>query len=241
MTVDDGQPWQLPSSRSRATPSRHAEVLHTPGVRAEVGANLVEGALDPGVHVQRVQVVQQQEALHQRVLGQAVEHRGARRAILLERGHDVLQPVAVEADQQPDQFLGHRGRVTRVARAQRDEQFLDPRADVSHAAHAPLPPSAGPSAILTGTVIGPPLCRRPGQAVELGRPGSPGPAQGPHVDNVTVIGECTLSSILPLPRYMCTPQGRHGSKLRTARMMSMPLNDSGGFSSKIGVFCTASS
>ena len=58
---------------------------------------------------------------------------------------------------------------------------------------------------------------------------------------MTDIGECTLSSSLPLPRYMCTPHGRQGSKLRTARMMSMPLNRSGGFSSKIGVFCTASS
>ena len=58
---------------------------------------------------------------------------------------------------------------------------------------------------------------------------------------VTVNGECTLSSFFPPPRYMCTPQGRHGSKLRTARMMSMPLNVSGGFSSKIGVFCTESS
>ena len=54
-------------------------------------------------------------------------------------------------------------------------------------------------------------------------------------------GVCTRSSSLPLPRYMWTPHGRHGSKLRTARMMSMPLNRSGGFSSKIGVFCTASS
>ena len=35
---------------------------------------------------------------------------------------------------------------------------------------------------------------------------------------------------------MCTPHGRHGSKLRTARMMSMPLKLSGPFSSKIGVF-----
>ncbi len=45
----------------------------------------------------------------------------------------------------------------------------------------------------------------------------------------------------PFPVYMCTPQGRHGSKLRTARMMSTPLKFSGPFSSKIGVFCTASS
>ena len=46
---------------------------------------------------------------------------------------------------------------------------------------------------------------------------------------------------LPLPVYMCTPHGRHGSNERTARMMSTPLKFSGPFSSKIGVFCTASS
>src|SRR5262249_49368470 len=55
------------------------------------------------------------------------------------------------------------------------------------------------------------------------------------------MGTCLTSSTLPLPRYMCTPHGRHGSKLRTARMMSMPLNLSGPFSSNSGVFCTASS
>jgi len=55
------------------------------------------------------------------------------------------------------------------------------------------------------------------------------------------IGECTVSIVVPLPRYICTPHGRHGSKLRTARMMSMPLKFSGPFSSKIGVPLTASS
>ncbi len=55
------------------------------------------------------------------------------------------------------------------------------------------------------------------------------------------IGECTVSIVLPLPRYICTPHGRHGSKLRTARMMSMPLKFSGPFSSKIGVPVIASS
>ena len=55
------------------------------------------------------------------------------------------------------------------------------------------------------------------------------------------IGACVVFTVLPSPRYMCTPQGRQGSKLRTVRMMSMPLNLSGPFSSKIGVFCTASS
>ena len=55
------------------------------------------------------------------------------------------------------------------------------------------------------------------------------------------IGEWRACNTLPPPRYMCTPQGRHGSKLRTARMMSMPLKLSGPFSSKSGVFWTASS
>src|SRR6185503_17228929 len=55
------------------------------------------------------------------------------------------------------------------------------------------------------------------------------------------VGVCTTFLTRPPPRYMCTPQGRQGSKLRTARMMSMPLNVSGPFSSKMGVFCTASS
>ena len=50
-----------------------------------------------------------------------------------------------------------------------------------------------------------------------------------------------VSRSLVAPLYMCTPHGRHGSKLRTARMMSIPLNLSGPFSSKMGVFCTESS
>ena len=55
------------------------------------------------------------------------------------------------------------------------------------------------------------------------------------------VGVCITLRTLPPPVYMCTPHGRHGSKLRTARMMSTPLKFSGPFSSKIGVFCTASS
>ncbi len=82
-----------------------------------------------------------------------------------------------------------------------------------------------------------------------GLPGVDGPvpvapplAVGPcQIASVMPVGECVVLMTRPPPRYMCTPQGRHGSKLRTARMMSMPLKRSGGFSSKIGVFCTASS
>ena len=54
-------------------------------------------------------------------------------------------------------------------------------------------------------------------------------------------GRCTTFRTLPAPVYMCTPHGRHGSNERTARMMSTPLKFSGPFSSKMGVFWTASS
>src|SRR5207302_985199 len=55
------------------------------------------------------------------------------------------------------------------------------------------------------------------------------------------IGWWTVRSVLPLPRYMWTPHGRHGSNERTARMMSMPRKFSWSFSSKIGWPITASS
>src|ERR1700729_3306433 len=61
---------------------------------------------------------------------------------------------------------------------------------------------------------------------------------GPAAPNM---GECFTSITFPSPTYICTPQGRQGSKLRTVRMISMPLKFSGPLSSKMGVFCTASS
>ena len=54
-------------------------------------------------------------------------------------------------------------------------------------------------------------------------------------------GEWRISSSLDSPSNTWTPQGRQGSKLRRARMMSMPLNFSFPFSSKSGVFMMASS
>ena len=62
-------------------------------------------------------------------------------------------------------------------------------------------------------------------------------AYGRYSTPIPRVGECRFSRILPSPEYMCTPQGRHGSKLRTVRMMSMPLKSSGPFSSKIGLPC----
>ena len=65
-------------------------------------------------------------------------------------------------------------------------------------------------------------------------PGSSGRAAIGYSPVTDWVGECNRSKVFPLPRYMCTPHGRHGSKLRTVRMMSMPLKCSRSFSSKIG-------
>ena len=59
--------------------------------------------------------------------------------------------------------------------------------------------------------------------------------------HASAVGVCNTFRTLPLPVYMCTPHGRQGSNECTARMMSTPLKLSGPFSSKIGVFWTASS
>ena len=106
-------------------------------MRAEVGTHLVQGALDPRVHVQRVQVVQQQQAFHQRVLEQAVQDGGSRRAFRAERGHDVAQPVAVQSEQQPDQFLGGPGGRLPALGLQDAEQLLDPCPDLPCVGHPP--------------------------------------------------------------------------------------------------------
>src|SRR4029077_20066633 len=45
------------------------------------------------------------------------------------------------------------------------------------------------------------------------------------------VGEWRTSITRPSPTYMWTPHGRHGSKLRTVRMMSMPLKSAWSFSS----------
>ncbi len=59
--------------------------------------------------------------------------------------------------------------------------------------------------------------------------------------SLTPVGVCSFFRVLPFPRNMCTPQGRQGSKLRTVRMMSIPLKLSRSFSSKMGQPVTASS
>ena len=109
----------------------------------------------------------------------------------------------------------------------RENAFETVAVDRDDGSNELLCPTRGPGAAF--------VPRRNPQAVRL-----PGRSRDRPYPN-GAIGEWTVSILLSSPRYMCTPQGKHGSKLRTARMMSMPLNASGPFSSRIGVFCTASS
>ena len=83
-----------------------AEVLDRVRVRAEPRTHLLERAADPGVGVERVQVVDQQQALHQRVAGQRVEQSRPGVAIGPEDRDDRRQPGPVELDQAAHQFLG---------------------------------------------------------------------------------------------------------------------------------------
>ena len=56
VTVDEAHPWQLPDSRSRATPVRvdAEEGTYTSGVRAEIGPHPVQRRFDAFIHGQRV-------------------------------------------------------------------------------------------------------------------------------------------------------------------------------------------
>ena len=113
----------------------HAEVFHPARMRAEVRPDPVECALDARVDVERVQAVQQQQALHQRVLGQLGQHRRAGLALLAQHRDDLAEAVAVQADQQADQFLGGRGYRPARGGPQCGEQFLHPCADLLNAGH----------------------------------------------------------------------------------------------------------
>ncbi len=173
-----------------------AQIRDATGVRAEIGPHLVQRLFDPGVHVDRVQSVQDQLALDQRILREGQQQRRV-------GGHDHLddtgQPGPVVVDEHADQVLsGGRGPFSALA-SELSQQRLDALADLL---------------------------------------GLTAQQCSPQIASVCCIiaGLWMVWIVLPGPRYMCTPHGRHGSKLRTARMMSMPLKLSGEFSSKIGVF-----
>ena len=122
-----------------------------------------------------------------------------------------LEAGAVEVGDQPDQLLGPLPR-HRAARRAGVEQRVDPLPGGAQVSRS----SGGPARPLTDAVI------------RLSR-------------SRTGWASAAARASCPSPRYMCTPHGRQGSKLRTVRMMSMPLKCSRSFSSKIGWPCTASS
>ena len=101
--------WQPPAVRSRrrwTTPCSSSPWYSiSPALRAELGQDLLDGAPDAGAGVERVQVVDQQQALHQRIRHQLGKQPrpGFVRA---EDLGDLGQPGAVQLDQAAHQFFG---------------------------------------------------------------------------------------------------------------------------------------
>ena len=217
VTADEGQPWQLPRSRSRTTPSLTLEQLDVAPVGTEGRPHLLQGLEHARLQVQGMQAVEQEQARRHLVARAGVEDRGAGLAGRGKVLEDPLQAGPVHVEDGLDDLPGvrlRRGVGETLHLPQQDVEPLQPcleLARVEGVRHHRLLDAAA-------------LRRR----------------RGLYFDTPN-IGVCFTSSSRPLPRYMWTPHGRHGSKLRTVRMMSMPLNLSGPFSSKMGVFCTASS
>jgi hypothetical protein len=158
-----------------------------------------------------VQIVDQQQACHLGILGEAGGDLLAGLPVGGEGAEDLLQARALHLDDRRHELLGHLsgGRVARSVELRL--QFL-------HTSDQVLGGHRADAASLRGSRL----------------------SRHRYLYAIAV-GVCWTFVTLPPPVYMCTPHGRQGSNERTARMMSTPLNLSGPFSSKIGVFCTASS
>ena len=197
VTDDDGQPSQLPSSRSRTTPSS----LDVRAVRRRRRASRGRAgrcpARRPPGRPRRPGAARAPAAAWRPVRRRPARPAPPRRAgRLVDDLQHPLQPGAVEVGHQPDQLLG-----------------------------ALAAPSARRAELASSSAsIRSPVCarsRRPSGPRPLRRSGVRHDRR--HSPVTDWVGECSISSFLPPPRYMCTPHGRHGSKLRTVRMMSMPL------------------
>src|SRR5208282_5965861 len=78
-----------------------ALILDLARVRAELGQDLLDRASDAGAGVERVQVMDQQQALHQRIRYQLVQdpRPGPFLFVRADNGYDLGQPGAVQLDQ----------------------------------------------------------------------------------------------------------------------------------------------
>ena len=104
---------------------REVQQLDVATVRAQVGAHRLQGSLDPGPDLVRVQAVHQQQAGHQVVGDQCVLHRGGQHACALEDLEHTGQTGAVQGGDLPDQLLGALPRHD-AGRGAGVEQLLDP-------------------------------------------------------------------------------------------------------------------
>ena len=110
--VVEPQPWP---SRTCTTPASSTPRNSAPDPEP------AERAPDPGAGVERVQVVHQQQALHERV----GDEQRLQALVVADGPHDRLQPGAVEPDQAGDEFLGDAGRLRARAGPEFGEQRLD--------------------------------------------------------------------------------------------------------------------
>ena len=97
--------------------------MHVAAVRAQIRPDPVERVGNPATHVVRVQAVHEQQAGHQVVGDQAVQHAGVR--LIADCGHNPRQARAVELDYLANQLLGALTR-DRPAGRRRIQQRLDP-------------------------------------------------------------------------------------------------------------------
>src|SRR5581483_1133495 len=202
----------------------------------ELSPQTLERLGDALLRRHRVETVEDEEARQQVVLGQAADDQVARR-LPGHEGQDPLQAGAVELDEEVDELLGPFQGPGLRGRPQFGQQVLHPGTDVMQILRHRPPPTRG-----APPPENPPTAwRRLRRQFSWGGPRGGGAPPSAQISVCIIVGLWSFFNTFPLPRYMCTPQGRQGSKLRTARMMSMPLKLSGSFSSKIGVFWTASS
>ncbi len=188
-------------------------------VRVERGRHLIESLSNSRFQIEGMEPVQLEQARNQFIASHRVKDLAAGRTRLGEQVEKVRQALAVKVENRLDQFLRIRssGGVGRLL--DRLDQRLHPLDALGEIRIDSRIHVRGLPAVRVKHGGREPTLRRQDQ--DRGTPN---------------MGEWRTSSVLPAPRYMCTPQGRHGSKLRTVRMISIPFDLSGPFSSKIGVF-----
>ena len=127
VAAEAGHPSQCPTRRRWATPSCEPEQLDVAAMGLHVRTHRGERLAHPCLEVDRVEVVDEQQARDDAVLHEPVVDLLAGGTGGLERLDHPPQALAVELDDRPDKILGDRARVAVVERFEGLGQLLDPR------------------------------------------------------------------------------------------------------------------